>query len=173
MPFGIFGTMSYTNNDKHYYTHYQNNKHYGKEQRKHQHKHPEPDKESNIKITWTIDKTTADALKTYATEQAKQNEQNNWTEMPYAFCKWYTKIETNIQNAEIYKKDWENPINYIVIQKDESWNISSITKWQLLNGESVNDNTRTIQFNTDSAKIYKLWTWEQATSIVENNYTQQ
>ena len=123
--------------------------------------------ESPIKITWEIDETTATALQTYAEKQSKQNEQNNWTEMPYAFCEWYSKINTAIQNTEVYKEDWENTINYIVIQKDESWNISSITKWELEYNQTVSWETSTIPTFKNTAETYKLWTWENGKTIVK------
>lgn len=129
---------------------------------------PESDKESNIKITWTIDETTADALKTYATEQAKQNEQNNWTEMPYAFCKWYTKIDTKIPNAEIYQK--EN--DYILIETNNC-NITSITKWEVENKQTIDkDPTEVPKFKTESTKVYALWTeQDKQTTIEESKYS--
>lgn len=130
-------------------------------------KFPNWKQESPIEITWTIDEATATALKTYATKQVNENEQNNWTEMPYAFCEWYTKVKADIQNNEIYKENWETSNNYILIQKNENWNITSITKWELKDNQTVNWETSTIPTLKNTAETYELWTWENEKTIVK------
>ena len=87
--------------------------------------------------------------------------------MEYNFCNGYTACETKISKdkGELFKKnDWDE---YILIQKDESWNISSITKWELEDNKTVNWETSTIPTFKNTAETYKLWTWENEKTIVK------